>query len=113
MPPSMERWIEVDIIWRDEAAVTVVMASDGYPGDYTTGVEITMVDAAVDSGALVFHAGTKLREDRLLTDGGRVLAVTGLGTDLKQAANAAYKSMRLIHFNNAQYRKDIATAWRR
>jgi phosphoribosylamine--glycine ligase len=104
---------KVDISWRDEAAATVVMASDGYPGEYTTGVEITRIDAAVDSGALVFHAGTKVKEDRLLTDGGRVLAVTGLGPDLKQAADVAYRGVRLIHFNNAQYRKDIATAWRR
>ena len=103
----------VDIIWREDAAVTVVMASAGYPGDYSTGVEITMIDAAVEAGALVFQAGTKSNDGRLLTDGGRVLAVTGIAPDLKQAANVAYGSMRLIHFNNAQYRKDIAKAWRR
>ncbi len=104
---------DVDIIWNGKSAVTVVLASDGYPGDYTTGVEITKIDEAVDGGALVFHAGTKYKEGRLLTDGGRVLAVTGLGRDLNAAAHAAYGGVNRIHFNNARYRKDIAAAWRR
>jgi phosphoribosylamine--glycine ligase len=104
---------DVDISWKSRAAVTVVLASDGYPGDYTTGIEITKIDEAVDDGALVFHAGTKFKEGRLLTDGGRVLAVTGLGRDLNAAAHAAYGGVNRVHFNNPRYRKDIAAAWRR
>ena len=104
---------DVDISWREKYAVTVVMASEGYPGDYATGVEITNVDKAVEQGAFVFHAGTKIKDERLLTDGGRVLAVTGLGSDLNEAAGPAYRGVRLIHYNNPHFRQDIASAWRK
>lgn len=93
--------------WSAEAAMTVVMASRGYPGEYETGVPITGIDAAEASGATVFHAGTKTIDDRLVTTGGRVLAVTALGQDLRMAAVNAYHAVKQIHFNGAHYRKDI------
>ncbi len=93
--------------WRSGAAVTVVMASGGYPGEYTTGVEITGVEAAEALGCLVFHAGTKRQDGRLLTAGGRVLAVTGLGETIADAAMRAYAGVDAIYFNQAHYRRDI------
>lgn len=93
--------------WSAEAAMTVVMASRGYPGEYETGVPITGIDAAEASGATVFHAGTKTIDDRLVTTGGRVLAITALGQDLRMAAVNAYHAVKQIHFNGAHYRKDI------
>ena len=85
------------------------MASRGYPEQYETGVPITHVEDAEARGCQVFHAGTQLWEDgRLLTSGGRVLAVTGLGASLADAANHAYGGVEAIHFNGAHYRRDIA-----
>ncbi len=94
--------------WSDEAAVTVVMAAHGYPGDYATGHEITGIDSAEAKGCQVFHAGTKVIDDRLVTSGGRVLNVTAQGPTLAAAAKTVYAGTRAISFNGAQYRKDIA-----
>jgi phosphoribosylamine--glycine ligase len=93
--------------WRNQAAVTVVMAAGGYPDQYATGHEITHIDRAEAMGCLVFHAGTKLHNGRLLTAGGRVLNVTGLGDTVAAAAKNAYAGVRAIHFNQAHYRTDI------
>jgi phosphoribosylamine--glycine ligase len=93
--------------WRNQAAVTVVMAAHGYPNEYVTGHEITHIDHARTLGCLVFHAGTKLHNGRLLTAGGRVLNVTGLGDTVAAAAKKAYAGVRAIHFNQAHYRTDI------
>ena len=98
--------------WRDAAAMTVVMAANGYPVEYTTGIEITGLETAESDDCLVFHAGTKVAEDRVLTDGGRVLNVTGIGATLREAADAAYAGVKRISFNEAQYRTDIAQRWR-
>lgn len=95
-------------VWRDEAGVTVVMASPGYPGEYETGVAITQIDQAEATGCLVFHAGTKWIDDRLVTSGGRVLAVTALASTLKAAQAKAYAGVEQVQFNNAYYRRDIA-----
>ena len=92
------------------AAVTVVMASAGYPGRYETGVPISGVeDAGALEGVTVFHAGTA-RDDagRLVTAGGRVLSVTGTGTTLTQARERAYAGVGRIHFEGAHWRHDIA-----
>jgi len=97
----------MDVVWRDQVAVTVVMASDGYPGDYPTGLAITHLDDAERRGCLVFHAGTKWADERLVTAGGRVLAVTALRSTMADAAGVAYSGVRAIHFNEAQYRRDI------
>ncbi len=100
---------DVEVGWRHEAAVTVVLASGGYPGAYPTGVEITGVDAA---GALpdveVFHAGTREDDGRLVTAGGRVLAVTALGLDVSAARATAYEAAGRIAFDGAHHRSDIA-----
>ena len=100
--------VGVDPLWRQDAAVTVVMASRGYPDKYTTGVEITRISQAEASGCFVFHAGTTIKADRLLTAGGRVLAVTALGDTLADAASHAYEGVGEIKFNEAYYRTDIA-----
>jgi phosphoribosylamine--glycine ligase len=95
--------------WSDRAAVTVVMAAHGYPGDYVAGHEITHIERAEAFGCLVFHAGTKWHNGRLLTAGGRVLNVTGLGGTVADAAKNAYAGVRAIHFNQAHYRTDLGT----
>ncbi len=95
--------------WRDDAAVCVVMASGGYPGDYGKGKEIRGIEAAEsDPGVTVFHAGTRRLDGRLVTAGGRVLGVTALGADVRAAREKAYAAVGKIEFEGAQYRKDIA-----
>ena len=94
---------------RPEACATVVMASGGYPGNYTKGLPITGLDqAALQKDVFVFHAGTALHGREVVTAGGRVLAVTALGKDLRAAVAQAYKGIDAIHFEGAHYRKDIA-----
>ena len=97
------------IEWRDEHCVTVVMASGGYPGSYDKGKVITGMDVA-DSrhDVTVFHAGTKVDGNDVVTSGGRVLAVTALGSDLKNAVELAYEAVKDIKFEGAIYRTDIA-----
>ena len=92
------------------AAVTVVMASGGYPADSDRGTPITGVEEAEAAGALVFHAGTALQGDRLVTNGGRILGVTGLGDTIPAARDAAYAAVDAITFAGARYRHDIASA---
>ncbi len=97
--------------WRKEACVTVVAASEGYPGHIETGVPITGVeDAERVEGAIVFHAGTTERSGRLLTAGGRVLAVSGLGASVGEARDRAYEALDRISFPGKTYRTDIAAA---
>jgi phosphoribosylamine--glycine ligase len=101
------RLAEAEIRWKPSAAATVVMVTDGYPGDHTTGVEINGIEQAEADGCLVFQAGTQRTENRLLTAGGRVLAVTALGRNVTDAAAKAYRGVRRIHYNEARYRRDI------
>lgn len=97
--------------WSSDAAVCVIMASGGYPGEYAKGVPITgIADAEMMGGVKVFHAGTTFNNDTLVTSGGRVLGVTALGADIKTAQQRAYEAVAKIHFDNAHYRTDIA--WR-
>ena len=100
---------EDQVRWRPGAAATVVMASEGYPGGYPRGRTITGIDAAeAHPDTLVFQAGTRLdAHGDLLTTGGRVLAVTGLGADLPQALARAYAGVDQIHFEGAHHRRDI------
>jgi Fe-S cluster assembly protein SufB len=88
-----------------DTAVTVVAVSGGYPGDYVKGVEIEGVETVVDN--TVYHAGTALSGDRLLTAGGRVLTVTALADSLESAVASAYRSMEAIKFEGCHYRRDI------
>jgi phosphoribosylamine--glycine ligase len=90
------------------ACATVVMASEGYPGRYPKGREITGIEAAESlDGVSVFHAGTALEDGRFVTNGGRVLAVSATGPTLPAALQQAYKGVDLIHFEGAHYRRDI------
>ena len=100
----------VGVTASSDAAVTVVMASGGYPDAPERGVEIHGIDAAEATGALVFHAGTALRDGRVLSAGGRVLNVTGRGASVGEAREQAYEAVALIEFPGAHYRHDIA--WR-
>ena len=99
---------ETNIEWSNEAAVSVVMASDGYPGDYEKGKTITGIDEAEKNGALVFHAGTAEKDGRIVTAGGRVLNVVGVAKDIRAAVDKAYAGVQKISFDGAHYRKDIA-----
>jgi len=95
--------------WDPRPAVCVVMASQGYPGTYEKGFAIKGLDQAAKlPDVKVFHAGTRQDNDRILTDGGRVLGVTALGDTLAQAKKNAYKAVACINFFGAFYRKDIA-----
>jgi len=96
------------IEWHDRAAVCVVMASEGYPGDYRKGDVIRgLEDAARLEDVFVFHAGTALKDGACLTNGGRVLGVTALGETVQAAIDRAYQAVHLISWDGAQYRTDI------
>ena len=99
---------DVPIRWKDGAAVCVVLASGGYPGHYEKGQEIHGLADAEAMGALVFHAGTAMKDGKLVTNGGRVLGVVGRGADISSAVDAAYAAAAKISFKDAYYRKDIA-----
>jgi phosphoribosylamine--glycine ligase len=100
---------EHELRWRPEAAVCVVMASGGYPGNYDKGVPIYgIAEAEKNQGVKVFHAGSATKDGQLVTAGGRVLGVTALGSDIKSARDAAYRAVEEIKFSGAHYRKDIA-----
>lgn len=103
---------QVTPVWAKGAAVTVVMASRGYPDEYETGFEITGLAEATKAGAHVFHAGTKTMDQRLINIGGRVLTVTGVGDTLARASQQAYSGVQRIRFTGAQYRRDIGQRYR-
>jgi phosphoribosylamine--glycine ligase len=106
----LEDFAASEIEWDPRHAVCVVMASQGYPGNYPKGKVILGLDEAAKlEGVKVFHAGTRLDPSGLtLTDGGRVLGVTALGDTLQDAKRKAYEAIQKIHFQGAFYRKDIA-----
>jgi phosphoribosylamine--glycine ligase len=101
---------EVELERGDGAAVTVVLAARDYPASGDAGSVIMGIDQAEAAGALVFHAGTALRDGRVVTNGGRILNVTGLGDDLGSARAAAYAAADLISWDGARRREDIALA---
>lgn len=94
--------------WKKEAAVCVVMASGGYPASYKKGDEITGIAEAEAGGSIVFHAGTAMSDDKIVTNGGRVLGVVATASDIKDAVAKAYAATKKIEFDNCQYRNDIA-----
>jgi phosphoribosylamine---glycine ligase len=97
-----------ELRWRRGVCVNVVMASGGYPGQYRTGIPIAGIDAAAAlPGTYVFHAGAKKRNRTVLTNGGRVLCVAGIGDTRAEADRRAYAAVRKIHWDGAQYRTDI------
>lgn len=103
-----ERLQQNPVCWRAQASVCVVAASGGYPGPYEVGKTITgLTAAAARQDCLVFHAGTRQENSYCVTDGGRVLSVTGLGADIRAAQERAYEGLRQIHFEGIHYRRDI------
>ena len=106
---ATEGLADVKVDWIPDAAVTVIVASGGYPGAYETGVPIDGLDAADQvEGAVVFHAGTAEADGRVVTSGGRVLSVTGLGATIGDARATAYDAASRIRFEGAFHRTDIA-----
>ncbi len=104
-----EKLAEVDLRWRPESSVCIVIASRGYPGQYEKGKVIEGLDSVKgQKDVFVFHAGTSFVDDHVVASGGRVLGVTALGTDIRLARDNAYKAIDRIHFDGMQYRKDIA-----
>ncbi|QNK56601.1 phosphoribosylamine--glycine ligase [Paenibacillus sp. PAMC21692] len=99
---------DLDIEWSDEAAVCVVAASEGYPASYPKGCVITGIAEAEAQGALVFHAGTALKDGQFVTNGGRVLGIVGRGRDIAEARARAYEAVSVISFEGMQNRTDIA-----
>ena len=98
---------EMNIEWYEEAAVCVVMASGGYPETSDKGRVITGRKEAEETGTIVFHAGTKEIDGNIVTNGGRVLAISALGKDIAEAIANAYKGVEKVKFENMQYRTDI------
>ena len=94
--------------WSNQSAVCVILASGGYPKSYKKNLPIDGVTKAKSLGALIFHAGTKLAGDELLTNGGRVLGITTTAPTLQEAVDKVYRCVEVIHFDNIHYRKDIA-----
>ena len=104
-----QRLADVELSWRDEWAVSVVLTSAGYPGSYEKGKVITGIDDAdAMENVTVYHAGTALREDgAVVTSGGRVIDVTALGATFEAARNLAYEACEKIDFEGKTYRRDI------
>ena len=102
---------KIDLEFEDNAAVCVVLASDGYPVHYEKGFKISGLEKFKDKeGYYVFHAGTKLSGDDIVTNGGRVLGVVAKGENLKAARANAYEATKLIEFENKYMRNDIGKA---
>ena len=102
---------QIDLQFEDNAAVCVVLASDGYPVSYEKGYPIHGLEKFKGSDEyFVFHAGSKFKDGEIVTNGGRVLGVTAKGADLKQARANAYQAVELIEFENKYYRHDIGKA---
>ena len=99
---------EVELAWSDDPAVCVVLASGGYPASYEKGLPIAGIDEAEATGAVVFHAGTKVVDGQLVNNGGRVLGVTARGADLRAAVDNAYRAVDCISWQDVCCRRDIA-----
>jgi phosphoribosylamine--glycine ligase len=93
--------------WKPGAAACVVIAAEGYPGPYPKGMEIFGLEEATADDALVFHAGTQRKDDRILASGGRILGVTGLGDNVEAAIARAYQATDKICFESMYFRRDI------
>ena len=99
---------EIELSWSSHVAVSVVIASAGYPGDYETGKPISGIESAEElPGVTVYHAGTKVDDGTLVTAGGRVLNVTATGLDFSSAIETAYEAVDRIAFEGAFCRRDI------
>ncbi len=104
------RLSELTVEFEPRSAVCVVLASGGYPGDYRTGIPIEGLEMASQlPDVLIFHAGTRQQDGQVLTSGGRVLNLVGIGDTLESARQNAYRALNYIHFEGMQYRSDIAS----
>lgn len=97
---------DISVKWNDDTVCTLVLASEGYPGTYKKGLEIKNLDK-LDDDIIVFHAGTKIVDNKLVTNGGRVLNICAKGKDLDEARAKVYKAAEIIDFEGKYYRKDI------
>ncbi|MBE9030403.1 phosphoribosylamine--glycine ligase [filamentous cyanobacterium LEGE 11480] len=95
------------IEWKTGAAACVVLAAPGYPGKYPKGMEISGIEAAEATGAIVFHAGTSAKDGKTLSNGGRILGVTALGDNFDQAFARTYEAVNAIQFEGKYFRRDI------
>jgi phosphoribosylamine---glycine ligase len=100
-----KRLDKTDLKISKKTCSTVILASKGYPGDYTKGKSIEIQSKL--KNAIVFHAGTKLENQQELTNGGRVLAVSAIGLNMKDALKKSYQMVDNIHFEGKQFRRDI------
>jgi phosphoribosylamine--glycine ligase len=107
MAIAEERLDGLDIEWEEGSCCVIALTSGGYPLDYESGLPISGIEKASAAGGLIFHAGTALRNGRLVTAGGRVLNVCAKGQTLKEAAQKAYQSAGEVSFEKMHYRKDI------
>ncbi|MBR7106946.1 MAG: phosphoribosylamine--glycine ligase [Lentisphaeria bacterium] len=98
---------KAELKWSKDAAISVVLASGGYPGKYENGFEITGLDKAAETGAVVFHCGTAEKDGKIVTASGRVLGVSATGSSIRNAIYNAYYGVRPISFKDMFYRKDI------
>ncbi len=99
---------KVNVEWEDNGTACVVLASGGYPEKYTKGYEITgLEDAKKADNIVVFHAGTALKDGKFVTNGGRVLGITGIGKNLDEAIKIAYEGVKLVDFKDKHFRTDI------
>lgn len=98
---------ELNIEWSDDACTCLIMASGGYPKSYPKGIEINGLTDGQLEGVTVYHAGTAIKDGRLVTSGGRVLGITALGSSLEEALKKSYAAAEKISFDGAHYRKDI------
>ena len=105
-----ERLADVKIEWEEGACVCVVLASGGYPISYTKGKEIKIGNT---DGAVLVHAGTAIKDGKLVTNGGRVLGVVAKGKNINEARDKAYKAVKNIHWENMHYRTDIGDKYRK
>ncbi|MCM8785528.1 MAG: phosphoribosylamine--glycine ligase [Candidatus Omnitrophica bacterium] len=96
---------KIKIKWKEEKSLCVICASKGYPGEYEKGKEIKNIAKVKD--VILFHSGTKLENGRILTDGGRVLGITGIDKDFENLREKVYKAVKIIDFEGKHYRKDI------
>ncbi len=109
---AQQRLNEINIVINKKTAVTVMAVSGGYPNEHETGKIITGLAGSVLDGTIVFHGGTKQEGDKVLTNGGRVLAVTSFGNTIAEAAEQSNYMLEQIHFDGIYYRKDIGYEFR-
>lgn len=97
---------DTNIQWNEDGAVCVILASEGYPNKYENGLEITGLDA-IENELLIFHSGTTENENKIVTKGGRVLGVVGIGKNVEEAREKVYANIDKVRFKGSFYRKDI------